>query len=198
MSNKEVQLDEMLMKENSPHSKNERIGFGRRLGAYMLDVLIVMVCGTIVGLIIGDQLYPLFFGKQMGQFNQLSDQLGGKFTVFFQKMMEITSGISVTGLILFILEGAFGQSFGKWILKIINTNVDGSPASPSQLWLRSFLKYGASILSLIGGYTGIIYIGWIGSLWSFVIFIGFFLVFTDNKQTIHDMLAKTVVSRKKN
>ncbi len=182
MSNKEVQLDEMLMKDNQLHPKNERIGFGRRLGAYMLDVLIVMIFGTIVGLIIGDQLYPLFFGKQMLQFNQLSDQLGGKFTVFFQKMMEITSGISVTGLILFILEGAFGQSFGKWVLKIINTNVDGNPASPGQLWLRSFLKYGASI----------------GSLWSFVIFIGFFLVFTDNKQTIHDMLAKTVVSRKKN
>ncbi len=197
MSNKEVQLDEMLMKDNQLHPKNERIGFGRRLGAYMLDVLIVMIFGTIVGLLIGDQLYPLFFGKQMGEFNQLSEQLGGKFTVFFQKMMEITSGISVTGLILFILEGAFGQSFGKWVLKIINTNVDGNPASPSQLWLRSFLKYGASILSLIGGYSGIIYIGWIGSLWSFVIFIGFFLVFTDNKQTIHDMLAKTVVSRKK-
>ena len=188
-----------MNKENNQAEKivaNERIGFGRRLGAYMLDVLVVMVCGTFVGLIIGDQLYPLFFGKQMAQFNQLSYQLGYTFTRIIQKTMEIMSGISITGLILFILEGAFGQSFGKWVLKIINTNVDGNPASPSQLWLRSFLKYGASILVLLGGYTGFFPLGIIGNLWSFVLFVGYFLVFTDNKQTIHDMLAKTVVSRK--
>lgn len=191
------QLDEILLEPNPVKIKDDRVGFGRRLGAYMLDVLFVLILGSIVGLLFGDQIAPLLFGKQMAEVDQAMSQLGGTFTVFFEKTMEIASGTSLTGLILIVLEGSIGQSIGKLILKIKNTNVDGSPASPGKLWLRALLKYGASILSLIGGFTGLYFIGTIGSLWSFVIFIGFFLVFMDNKQTIHDMIAKTVVSRKK-
>jgi len=51
-------------------------------------------------------------------------------------------------------------------------------------------------LSLIGGLIGLSFIGSIGSLWGFVIFVGFFFAFGDKKQTIHDMIAKTVVTYK--
>lgn len=190
------QLDEILLEPNPVKINDDRVGFGRRFGAYMLDFLFILILGSILGLLFGDQIAPILFGKQMAEMDQAMSQLGGTFTVFFEKMMEIASGTSLTGLILIVLEGSIGQSIGKLILKIKNTNVDGSPASPSKLWLRALLKYGASILSLIGGFTGLFFIGTIGSLWSFVIFIGFFFVFMDNKQTIHDMIAKTVVSRK--
>ncbi len=188
------------LSEDQNNPENERIGFGRRLGAYMLDTLVIMILGSIVGVLFGDSLVSLFFGDQIAEMEQVSEQLSGqlgdKFSVMIEKTMEISAGISVTGLILFFMEGAFGQSFGKMLLKIINTNVDGTPASAGKLWLRSFLKYGSSILSLIGGVTALAFIGTIASIMGFIIFIGFFFVFADKKQTLHDIIAKTVVSRK--
>jgi uncharacterized RDD family membrane protein YckC len=197
MSEKGEQQDEILLEGDQTNNSNERIGFGTRFGAYMIDFLFVLIFGSIVGFLFGDQLAPLIFGKQMAEMDQFSGLMDGKLTIFFEKTMEIASGTSLIGMVLIILEGSIGQSIGKLLLKIINTNVDGTPASPTKLWTRALLKYGASILSLIGGFTGLYFIGTIGSLWSLVIFVGFFLVFLENKQTIHDMLAKTVVSRKK-
>lgn len=191
MENKE-ELDGILLNE----TQHERIGFGTRLGAYLLDGLVVLILGSIVGLLIGEMLSNLFFSEQMDQFDQLYDLLGDGYEGFIEKMIAISAGVSLTGLSLFFMEGALGQSFGKMMLGIINTNVDGSKAAPSKLWMRSFLKYGASILTLIGGVIGVSFLGSIGSLWSLIIFIGFFFVFGDNKQTIHDMIAKTVVSYK--
>ncbi len=193
------QLDDVLLETEQIKSGNERIGFGRRLGAYMLDVLAMIVLGSIIGVLVGDQLALIFFQDQIAQYEVMSDQFSHidfDFMGLMMGILEIMAGISITGLLLFIMEGAFGQSFGKIILKIINTNVDGTHADAGKLWLRSLLKYGSTMLSLLGGAIGVILLGWIATLWSIVIFIGFFLVFMDNKQTIHDMIAKTVVSRK--
>ena len=183
-----VLLDEM---------NNERVGFGRRLGAYLLDGLIVLVFGSVVGVLVGDTLSNLFFSAQLGQFDQLYDVLGYEYEGMISKMTSLSAGISVTGLSLFFMEGAFGQSFGKMMLGIINTNVDGSSATATKLWMRSFFKYGASIIPLIAGVSGVAFLNPVASLWSLIIFIGFFFALGDNKQTIHDMIAKTVVSYKK-
>lgn len=182
---------------------NERVGFGTRLVAYLIDFLFVIVFGVAVGLIIGADLAPIFFGDQINQFevfNTMPSEFDKIFPNFYDlmvKMMEIAAGTTLVGFILILLEGSIGQSVGKMALKIKNTNVDGSPASPQTLWIRALLKYGASLLSLLGGMSGIYLISILGSIWSLVIFIGFFLVFMDNKQTIHDMIAKTVVSKVK-
>jgi uncharacterized RDD family membrane protein YckC len=193
------QLNGVLLEEDNPKMNNTRVGFGRRLGAYLLDILIVMVVGSFVGAFVGNELTQIFFQDQMEQYDLMAgqfDNLGFDFIGFMTKFLEIMAGVSITGLSLFIVEGAFGQSFGKMILKIVNTNVDGTKADASKLWLRSFLKYASSLVSLIGSVLGLAFISGIASLWGFVIFIGFFLVFMENKQTIHDMIAKTVVSRK--
>lgn len=175
---------------------NERIGFWTRLGAYAIDYGIVMISGVILGLFVGEHIAPMLFGKQMADIEESGRLLGSGFSDIMNRFMEIISGTAITGLSLIIMEGAIGQSFGKMILKIIITNEDGSKASPQTLWTRAFLKYGASLVSLVGSIAGLLFLTIIASLWSLVIFVGFFLVFMDNKQTIHDMIAKTVVSRK--
>lgn len=190
MENKE-ELDGILFEETN----SGRVGFGRRLGAYLLDMLVIMILGSFVGMLIGEELTTIFFSDQVvenhaAQFESLG--LGN----FIDGLLNIISGISITGLILVVMEGVLGQSIGKMLLKIVNTNVDGTKASRTKLWLRSLLKYGASIFSLVGGLVGITFLGSIGSLWSLVIFVGFFFALGDKKQTIHDMISKTVVSYK--
>jgi uncharacterized RDD family membrane protein YckC len=182
---------------------NERVGFWTRLGAYLIDVLFVMIFGITVGMIIGADLAPVFFPDQLAQFEQFNnygadfDRIFPNFYELMVKMMEIAAGTTLVGFVLIILEGSTGQSIGKMALKIKNTNEDGSPALPQTLWIRALCKYGASLLSLLGGMSGLFIISILGSIWSLVIFVGFFLVFMDKRQTIHDMIAKTVVSRLK-
>ena len=186
--------------EEIVESTNERIGFGTRLGAYLLDLLVILIFGWLLGSIVGVELAQLFFGEQIEQFNEMSDQFDSlefDFAGVINKALMISAGTSLITVVLFILEGAFGQSVGKMLLKIVNTNVDGTKADAGKLWLRSFLKYASTLLSLIAGIIGVSILGTIASIWWLVIFVGFFIALGDNKQTIHDMIAKTVVSRRK-
>lgn len=193
--------------ELQPLTKEDRVDFWTRLGAYLIDVLFIIVAGIIIGLAIGDLLAPVLFGGQMGNMEEQFSQMGRINPDFndmpfdlmgmMNKMMSIAAGTTIAGIILLILEGALGQSIGKMLLKIKNTDVYGNRAEPKALWIRSLCKYGSSVIGIIGGMTGLTIISTLGSIWGLVIFVGFFLVFMDNRQTIHDMIAKTIVSRVK-
>jgi uncharacterized RDD family membrane protein YckC len=193
--------------ELQPLAKEDRVDFWTRLGAYLLDVLFIIIAGVIIGLAIGDLLAPVLFGGQVSnmeeQFSQMArinpainDMPFDMFTMM-NKIMSIAAGTTIAGIILLILEGALGQSIGKMLLKIKNTDVYGNRAEPKALWIRSLCKYGSSVLGIIGGMTGLMVVSTLGSIWGLVIFVGYFLVFMDNRQAIHDMIAKTIVARVK-
>jgi len=195
----------MENEEIQPLTKEQRVGFGPRLGAYLLDFLFIIIAGVMIGLAIGDLIAPVIFGGQIAEMEAqfaMMEQLNGGYNKlpfdiygFVYKMMNIAAGTTIAGFVLMVMEGAFGQSVGKMLLKIRNTDIYGNRAEPKALWIRSLCKYGSSILGIIAGTTGIAVIGTLGSIWSLVIFVGMFIVFTDNRQTIHDMIAKTVVAR---
>ncbi|MFB0925160.1 MAG: RDD family protein [Vicingaceae bacterium] len=193
------QLDEGLAHENKMGMYDERVGFGRRFGAYMLDILVMIILGYIISSVIGEQLVELFFSDQLAEAEFAAtdfESIGFDYMGMMTKMTNIIAGTSIVAVLLFLMEGVKGQSFGKMMLKIENTNVDGSKADAKKLWIRSLLKYGSTILSLLGGLVGLSFIGTIGNFWWWIIFIGFFFSFADKKQTIHDMIARTVVSWK--
>ena len=193
--------------ELQPLAKENRVDFWTRLGAYLIDVLFIIIAGVIIGLAIGDLLAPVLFGGQMSnmeeQFSQMAqinpaiNDMPFDMFAMMNKMMSIAAGTTIAGIILLILEGALGQSIGKMLLKIRNTDIYGNKAEPKALWIRSLCKYGSSVLGIIGGMTGLMIVSTLGSIWGLVIFVGYFLVFMDNRQAIHDMIAKTIVSRVK-
>lgn len=202
-----ISIMDIIKEEIKPLAKEDRVDFWTRLGAYLIDILFIIIAGVIIGLAIGDLLAPLLFGGQMSnmeeQFSQIArinpainDMPFDMFTMM-NKIMSIAAGTTIAGFILLVLEGALGQSIGKMLLKIKNTDVYGNKAEPKVLWTRSLLKYGSSVIGIIGGITGLTIVSTLGSLWGLVIFVGYFLVFMDSRQTIHDMIAKTVVSRVK-
>ena len=193
------QLDEDIVIENNMNMYDERVGFGRRLGAYLLDLLGIIVLASIINIAAGEFLVQLFFGAQLAEAEIAAAEfegLGFDYMGLMTKVTQMGAGTSIATLFLFMMEGIKGQSIGKMILQIENTNDDGTQAYPKVLWTRTSLKYGSTILSLLGGLVGLSFIGYIGSIWGFVIFIGFFFVLADKKQTIHDMIAKTAVSWK--
>ena len=174
----------------------ERIGFGRRLGAYLLDVVVAGIGGFVIGMFAGAGLTALFFASEMNEGMEEAEALGGGVVAFLGGLLGTFAGMMLIFLVIMLLEAFTGQTIGKMMLGIKNGDEDGAPAGPGKLITRAAVKYIGTILALVAGLTGIAMVGTVGQLLGFAVFIGFFFILGDKKQGFHDMIAKTAVFNK--
>jgi len=183
----------------------ERIEFAKRLGAYVLDILIYIVVGSILGAVLGATLTSLFFPDLNnltefegidGEALEAAQALGGGIMGMFSSFLGSIAGMYLMIIVMFFIEGITGQSLGKMILKIQNKNEDGTKASASTLWIRVLLKYSGTILGITSVITGIAILDSLGKIAGLAIFIGCFFVLGEKRQAFHDMIAKTAVFNK--
>jgi len=149
-----------------------RVGFGPRLGAFLIDVVIVIVISTIIG------------------------WFSGSFSRPTSGMMAPSTGSIVAwifGLAYWLIEGLTGASPGKRILKLIIRNQNGGPADQNTLLKRYVLKSSATILMLLGNITTLGFIIGLSYLVGLAVFVGCFLVLGQKRQALHDILAGTAV-----
>lgn len=175
-----------MSEELNQSESNPRVGFGKRLGAYLLDAVICSVLGALIGTLLGATLVGLFFGSQGGA-------AAGGIGALFGGIIGSIAGIFLMYIVLFLIEGITGQSFGKMILKIKVKNADGTEATKGTTFIRALLKYSNFILTLLAGITGVAILGQIGGVFGLIIFIGCFFVLGSKKQAIHDLLAKSAI-----
>lgn len=176
---------------------SNRIGFGPRLGAYLIDILFSGIVGGIIGSVLGATLIGIFFASEANMLDTESSALAaGGLAAMMGGMLGTVAGMYLMMMLLFILEGITGQTPGKMLLKIKNANQDGTAAVGGTLWVRALLKYSGTILALLAGVTGVAILGTIGSIAGLIIFIGCFFVLGDKRQAIHDLVAKTAVFKK--
>ena len=172
-----------------------RIGFGPRLGAYLLDILIIVGIGIVLAIFAGD-LFERFVDYSAisdEQFEQLQNIYGDFADVFF----VFSASIVFTSFFYNLLEGFTGYTLGKLIVGLKVGNQDGTPAETTKLMTRFAIKNISGILSLIALIISIHMFETLSSIFGFVIFIGCFLVFGEKKLALHDMIAKTAVFNKK-
>ena len=174
----------------------ERIGFGRRLGAYLLDVVVAGLGGFVIGMFAGAGLPALFFASEMNEGMEEAEALGGGVVALLGGFLGTIAGMMLIFLFIMLLEAFTGQTVGKMILGIKNGDEDGAAAGSGKLITRAAIKYIGTILALVAGLTGVIMIGTIGQLLGFAVFIGFFFILGEKKQGFHDMIAKTAVYNK--
>ena len=174
----------------------ERIGFGRRLGAYLLDVVVAGIGGFVIGMFAGAGLTALFFASEMNEGMEEAEALGGGMVALLGGFIGTIAGMMLIFLFIMVLEAITGQTVGKMILGIKNGDEDGAAAGSGKLITRAAIKYIGTILALVAGLTGIAMISTIGSLLGFAVFIGFFFILGEKKQGFHDMIAKTAVFNK--
>lgn len=174
----------------------ERIGFGRRLGAYLLDVVVAGIGGFVIGMFAGAGLTALFFASEMNEGMEEAEALGGGMVALLGGFIGTIAGMMLIFLFIMLLEAFTGQTVGKMILGIKNGDEDGAQASSGKLITRAGIKYIGTILALIAGLTGIAMISTIGSLLGFAVLVGFFFILGEKKQGFHDMIAKTAVYNK--
>lgn len=168
-----------------------RIGFGKRLGAFLIDVVIVWIVAFLGGSTIGG-LLGAGAGAAMsggGDDAMKGMAMGG----MFGAVAGILVAAALVGTVYFLVEGFTGWTLGKLILGIQIGNENGTKASLGQLLLRYALKNCNFLLTILAALTGLALLRTLGTLGGLAIFIGYFFVLTSNKQGFHDMIAKTAV-----
>lgn len=178
--------------ETSNTQQPTRVGFGPRLGAYLIDVVIAGIVGGILGSVLGASITGLVVASSsMG--NGDADMAAGALAGMMGAIAGMMGGMYLVFLIIMFMEIFTGQSFGKIFLKIKVAQEDGSAGDITLYAKRALIKYSGTLISLLSGALGLIFLSPLGSLASFAIFVGCFFVLGEKKQAFQDMLAKTAI-----
>ena len=168
-----------------PDPYEYRVGFPRRLGAYIIDSLIMTLLVTIA----------LF---ATGKITELLEA-GREFARFFNSeainivINSITPVVSVITLVYFSSELFVGASLGKLMLSIRIGSDDRYPAIFPKLLARYVIKNIGVITSLIAYAISTLSIDFAGDLIQIIVYIGFLFTIASRKQSFHDMLTATAV-----
>jgi len=171
----------------------QRVGFGKRLGAFLLDGVIVWVAayllgGTILGLLggkLGSLASPDMTGVDPAAAALTAGMMGA--------MMGVIAAAAVLGTVYFLVEGFTGYTLGKLLLGIRVASADGRQAPLSQLLARFAMKNINFLCTVLAALTGVALLGTVGNLLGLAIFVGCFFVLGASRQALHDMIAKTAV-----
>lgn len=179
----------------------DRVGFGPRFGAFLIDVLASIVFALILSV-----LLMQFNVGQTKEFVETIQSLRSMYDMFgistdVLDVMQNWLGAWVLSTIIAnisysLIEGLTGASPGKRILHIYIARSDGSHASLSTLLNRWVVKNVGAITSFIALVPALSLINTIGTFLAFAVFVGLFFVFSQNRQTLHDLIAQTAVFRK--
>jgi len=159
-----------------------REGFGIRLGAVLLDAVILIVLGFLLALVFGGGA-TLLLGT--GAPN------AGHAVGFVGLLLGfiISVGYSLTEIFL-------AGTPGKLVLGLMIADERGVPATTEQLAKRWGVKNSGRIISMLGQMVGVAAIMYLGGLVGLVIFVGCFLVLGQSRQALHDRAAHTAVFKK--
>jgi uncharacterized RDD family membrane protein YckC len=171
----------------------QRIGFGKRLAALVLDCVIVWVLAFFGGTTIGGLLG--YAGGSAASSLGLTDStgslaaLGGALGAIFGFIVAAV----VISAVYFLLEGFTGYTVGKLILGIRIANADATAAPLTRLLGRFAIKNSNSILAFLGLVAGTRALFSLGNVAGLIVFVGCFLALGVNKQALHDRIMGTAV-----
>lgn len=169
---------------------DKRVGFGPRLGAVLMDGIVVWLLSFFLGGTLGAML-----GLGAGAIAGAGDQAEGAAAAgaLIGGMLGMMAGFYVFGLLYSLIEAFTGASPGKMILKLKVGTAEGRQA-PIQTYLtRWAVKNAGTLLGVLALVPGLGILSTLSSIAGLVIFVGCFLVLGQNRQALHDMAAKTAI-----
>jgi uncharacterized RDD family membrane protein YckC len=173
-----------------PQPEDFRVGFGRRTGAYLIDMLIYLFILVLAMKIFGllDEFANVF--SSMGDFSSNPEEMQ-------EYMKELNMRLYPLVLVIvfayYSMEIFFGQTLGKMLLGIKIANADRTLASLKTLSIRFFAKYFNYFLLLLYVMSKIELFSVLQNIFGIVIFIGCFLVLSASRMALHDRIARTAV-----
>ena len=187
-----------------PTIEDRRVGFGPRVGAWLLDQIGLWFI-TIALVLIITSLQPgqtEFVKESLRELLTAMKKMGLPREMINEALPYLLSMLYagfLSPIIYWSIEAFTGASPGKRIMKLRIGREDGAIAEPSIIAMRTAIKMSDRILKLIAlvpvadiiarGITSA------SSLVEVVIVIGCFIVLSAKKQALHDMIARTAVFR---
>lgn len=199
-----TQLDPYQLQDtdSAPPIEYIRVGFGPRFGAILIDALITVAISVIVAMIFMSLgLKPSVFSEEDLQQMLSTYKMLGIGGAEMETIMEFVGTISVAGIVVAfaysLIELMWGTSPGKLTLGLQIARLDGTRGDFSLYAKRWAVKHIKEILQFASFIAAISVLQTIGSFLGFVIFIGYFFVFSDSRMTLHDRIAQSAVFRKR-
>lgn len=175
---------------------DRRVGFGRRLGAKLLDSLIVLIIAIVLYYGLGQELQSTLdqmVRKAVIESGTDVSVLDGESLDLAMSMAKLFIIVGISGIVVSLTELFFGASPGKMLLSMQIAYEDGRKGKVS-LWAKRWtIVNSASLLSLLGSVTGIALVASLSNFLSFVILVGCFLVLSERRQALHDRVVKSAV-----
>jgi uncharacterized RDD family membrane protein YckC len=166
---------------------DKRIGFGPRLGAWLIDLVAVCILVGIVAVLFGGML-GVAAGAQL-EGNKAENEVAGGIIGAFA---GILLAAPVVGALYFAIEGFTGATPGKMLLGLRIGTDSMTPAPLSKLLLRYALKHPHFVLGTLGVFT-FSFLSTLGVYLGPIAFLGSFLALGEKKQALHDLIAGTAV-----
>ena len=156
-----------MSQEADTHGGPELAGRGRRLGAYMIDVIIAGIVLVAVAYFNPGPLGITMLDLMRDATQQMSTEANIAFLIIF---MAINSYLLLTK----------GQTLGKWMLgiRIVDAESNGAATAVKLLGLRYVLVMLVAVIPLIGGLLGV---------------VDFLFIFREDRRCVHDLIAGTKV-----
>lgn len=175
-----------------------RVGFGRRLGAYIIDMMIILTSLIIFSLLTGflQESFDYFKNFQSIAATNNPEYLKALIEQFGEKHYLTFLFFSLSMLFYNSLEAIIAASPGKLLLDMRIASENRTRAESKILWQRFLIKNSPAILSFVNSIIVISFLDTFATLAGIAIFIGYFFILGAKRQGFHDMLAKTAVYRK--
>ena len=167
-----------------------RVGFWPRLGAYLLDLVLLVVLALALKNVVA-AWFPGAVAELLAKWQESPGALK-----LGENWAATVVAITVLGPFYALVEGLWGKSPAKWLLGLRIAAASNHKPRLSRLLLRFALKGSGTILGALAVVAGLGLLETAGNLVGFVFLLGCFLVFRRSRQALHDQLARTIVLRK--
>jgi uncharacterized RDD family membrane protein YckC len=171
-----------------------RVGFWLRLGAALLDVLVLVVLALVARNLIAS-LFPAQLAVYL-DWELAKVPPGSPGRSFLEGSTTMGFAATFLGFAYGLFEGLAGWSPGKLILGLRIVDESGQRAPTGKLLIRYAIKQSASALMIASVFLASKPVSTAGKVASIIIALGCLLVFARARQALHDKIAGTAVLRK--
>ena len=173
----------------------QRVGFGRRLMAALVDSVIVGVIGFGAGAALGSILGG-GLGSVLGGSSQEGAASGAAIGAALGAVLGAVAAFGGFVFLYSLIEAITGASPGKMLLKLKVGTAGGRRGSLRLYITRWAIKFSGTLLGLLGAIPGLHVLGLLAPAAGVIVFVGCFLALGDRRQALHDLAASTAVFRK--
>ncbi len=171
-----------------PTIEEFRVGFGRRLGAAVLDFTFYMIIFLFALFIFG--IWDIAMGID---WTATMSNPGEMEVVMTKLSLRITPLTLAIGTLYYSMEVFFAATLGKMILGIKIGSADRHQANMMQLLIRFVTKNASYLFTALYLLTNLELFTTLGSIIGIIVLAGFFLTISQSKMALHDRVAGTAV-----